>query len=338
MGLARRSSGMRHDCRCTPDGTGPWTHPRADSHDPWPPRQCARRSRRRVRRPVRGVGAVPGRRSAASRPAAPCRQRRSQPPTGLDAATQKATELQQQMDDLKAESAAIAGAHQADDRAHLQPGGARGDSRAASGSAAQSQFDERVVGLYKRGHGSPRSRSSCPPARSARRSTAASSCCPCSSATSQALERATKLSAEAAYQAKVLDDLRSQDVALRYVAEHRLTTLQATRSPRSSEIVVEADRAAEGLPRREGALRRRAARPVEGQRPTTAASSTTRPAVVEPYTDRTYLVDQGEPVRYVTTGDRQHGAVLVVRQRRERHGDRVGPRRTTRTSSRAPRC
>jgi rare lipoprotein A (peptidoglycan hydrolase) len=222
----------------------------------------------------------------------------SPPPTGLDEATKRATDLQQEMDDLEAERIALdARIKQTDARIYGQS--LLVERTRAERQAAQSNFDERVVGLYRAGAVSPLQ--ILLSARSFSEAFNSTFFIYTMIERDQAsLEVATKLSAETAYQAKVLDDLRTQDVALRQAADQRLTTLRTALGEQQGIVA--------GLTAQQRAYVTEKARFGAGQRAAWKASSYLGgpvprvTAVVEPYTDRSYLVDAGEPVRYVTTG------------------------------------
>lgn len=221
-----------------------------------------------------------------------------QPPVGLDEATQRATDLQQEMDDLTAEMKAV--------EARIAQTGQRIDEQGLlviktneDRQLAQAQFDDRVVNLYKAGTVSPLEMLFTAPTlndalnRSVFLMTMIER-------DEQALQLATKLSAEAAYQAKVLDDLRAQDIALRDIARARMAAL--------ADAVAQQKQVVAALSAQQKAYVASKSRfDAEQRRLWKESSYLGGPvqhvaAVVEPYLDRTYLVDEGEPTRYVTTG------------------------------------
>jgi len=116
-----------------------------------------------------------------------------------------------------------------------------------------------------------------------------------------ALSYAALAASEAEYQAAYLDDLRAQDVALRHEMQNRTIELDAalreqqqlvTRLTEEERKRLEAERASAKATREQW---RDSSVPI-------GESVPLKSAVVEPYVDRTYLVAEYQPSRYISTG------------------------------------
>ena len=117
----------------------------------------------------------------------------------------------------------------------------------------------------------------------------------------EALSDAAIAASEAAYEAAYLDDLRTQEVALRQQHDVRTKEL-AEALAEQKEIVA---RLTEAERKRIEAERAAVKRTRDEWRDSSLPAGTTVPltaGVVEPYLDRTYLVPEYQPKRYRTTG------------------------------------
>ncbi len=109
--------------------------------------------------------------------------------------------------------------------------------------------------------------------------------------------------AEADFQASLLEDLKTQDLALRALQQQRLADLTEALGEQKT-LLADADAAVKNALSRlqaEGAKTRKQWR--ESSLPLDDEVQKV-PAVVEPYLDRTYLVAYYQPKRYQTTGER----------------------------------
>jgi rare lipoprotein A (peptidoglycan hydrolase) len=116
----------------------------------------------------------------------------------------------------------------------------------------------------------------------------------------QTLADANTSSEEAAYQAQQLDSLKSQQLELRRIQEARQKTLEASLAEQKAIV--------DKLNAQQKAYIEAKAKQDALVRAQWAAGSYSGfvlpkvPAVVDPYTDRVFMVDQGEPTHYVATG------------------------------------
>ena len=116
-----------------------------------------------------------------------------------------------------------------------------------------------------------------------------------------ALSGAAVAASEAEYQAAYLDDLRAQDIALRREMENRASQLEEALVEQKALV----DRLTEEERKRLEAERAAAAAAREQWRASSVPlgeSVPLKPATVDPYVDRSYLVPEYQPSRYVTTG------------------------------------
>ena len=167
---------------------------------------------------------------------------------------------------------------------------------------AQRRFDERVVRTYKSGVGSPLL-----VLVSAESATQLWSGMVLLSRVIEedtaAYREAQTASAEADYQASVLDELKTQLVTLRELQDRRLSELQSALE-QQRRLVATLSAAAQKI------VAERKATAVRSRKEWRASSIPFgtpipfEPAVIEPYKDRTYLVAMYQPKRYRTTGER----------------------------------
>lgn len=220
------------------------------------------------------------------------------PAVGLDAATARAAELQRQLGDLRAEYASIAERITVTDRRIGEQSAAVARAHDAM-ERAQQRFDARIVEIYKAGHTDPLILILS--ARTLRDVVDAGTFMLDVAQRDQlALEEASQLAAQAAYEANVLDGMRSEQVLLRRIGGMRLSSVRSA--------LGEQQRLVATLTARQRAYVEAAAKADTEMRRAFAASSVATttvarvPALIEPYLDRVYYVDAGEPTRYVTAG------------------------------------
>jgi rare lipoprotein A (peptidoglycan hydrolase) len=242
------------------------------------------------------AGAVPATSADSSRtpyPDAPLA-----PPTGLDEATRRAEELQRQVNDIHADAEALDARVRATTARIMRQAVVLERSR-VDVARAREAYDRRIIDMYKSSHTEPLL------------------LLLDSGSIADVLDRgafllsivdqdrdlltdATATSAEAAFQAKQLDLLKSQDLELRGIHAARLKSLEGALGEQTALVArLNAQQRAyvDAKARLEAEIRARWAAGTY-----TGSTLQKVAAVVEPYLDRTYLVDQGEPLEYVTTG------------------------------------
>ncbi|MFA5843534.1 MAG: septal ring lytic transglycosylase RlpA family protein [Coriobacteriia bacterium] len=223
------------------------------------------------------------------------------PTTASDPETMRAVDLQHEIEDLEGESVAI------DERVavtslRIYEQQVLVDAARSALDAARAEYDSRLVQIYKTGAADPLlvllGASSIADLVSR-----ASVFTRLADVYREAFGRARLAAAEADFEARILDDLRAQDVALRDIKDRRLARSRELLEEQS-RILARLDAASQAVVQRvreTGARTRREWRagsvPLSAEIPMVAAT-------VRPYLDRTYTVPSHRPRVYSSTGMR----------------------------------
>lgn len=221
----------------------------------------------------------------------------AQPPVGLGDATKKAADLQQQVNELQAESAGIDARIKATTQSIYRQSIVAETARSQEASA-QAKFDERVIGMYKAGATTPLELIlSAPTFRDAL--DRGIFLLTLVERDQELLHDATRVSSNAAYQAQVLDQMRAQQVSLRQEQDERVQETQSALVQQQQLVAQLNEQQRKYLA--DVAAWQAAQREQWANSSYYGADVQKVPAQVLEYPGVPYLVDQGEPLAYRTT-------------------------------------
>jgi rare lipoprotein A len=214
-------------------------------------------------------------------------------PLGLDAATRRAAELQEQLTALRIESALLEARMKSTTEAIYRQSVALEHARSEEASA-RARFDDRVVGMYKSGLATPLEIVLTAPTfadaldRGVFLLTIAER-------DEHMLDEARKLSSQAAYEAQRLDTIRSQDVQLREAHDNQLRVMEGALAEQERLVRTLGEAQKRYLAQRAAwdAQTRR-----QWQNSGFSGDVVKVAASVIDYPGVTYLVDEGEPTLY----------------------------------------